>query len=245
MCGIFGLVKKFSNDQPKYIKNLIKEMFLQSFKRGQDGFGLFLNFQNLKLLFSSENSEFHTELENIYEKIDDNLNKKNYLTGFIGQTRLPIIGNINNKINSVPIKTKNIIGIHNGNIIFNDLDFSNLEFSEKSDSRILFEKIDTLLNKDKKNFVANLNNFLNSLNGEINISFYVDTLKEYFFFSNTGSFYYLHYSNQEESFFLFMSEFFFINEIKKFDKNLKKYKINNLKNSLMRLDCNNHLSIIS
>ena len=47
MCGIFGLVKKFSNDQPKHIKNLIKEMFLQSFKRGQDGFGLFLNFQNL------------------------------------------------------------------------------------------------------------------------------------------------------------------------------------------------------
>ena len=74
-------------------------------------------------------------------------------------------------INSVPIKTNNIIGIHNGNILFNELNFSNLEFSPKSDTRLFYEKLDNMYQDDPINFQSNLMKYIKTLNGEINIFF--------------------------------------------------------------------------
>ena len=140
MCGLFGIINNFHEPKNiKYITDLIKNTLTISSLRGSEGFGICLDYDYLHYTLNENRS---LKSKNIINKLIENtsasLSDEKKLFAFFGQTRLPTIGNIELNINSVPIKTKNIIGIHNGNILFNELYFSNLEFSPKSDSRLFY-----------------------------------------------------------------------------------------------------------
>ena len=67
-------------------------------------------------------------------------------------------------------------------IFFENIDYNNLEFSEKSDSRIFYEKLDNIYFKNTKNFDQNLIEILNNINGEANMCFYLKNKNVYYFF---------------------------------------------------------------
>ena len=245
MCGLFGVINNFQ--EPKNIKgitNLVSQILKLSSLRGSEGFGICLDYDYLQYILNEKRSlKSKNILNNLIENTSKSLIKEKKLYAFFGQTRLPTIGKIESDINLVPIKTKNIIGIHNGNILFEELDFSNLEFSPKSDSRLFYEKLDHIYLDDPINFETNLIKFLKNLEGEINIFFKLIPENIFFLYSNTGSIYYSNQINNREGF-IFMSEYYFMKSmLKKIKPSIKNFEINNLKKNIIRIDKYNKVLI--
>ena len=141
--------------------------------------------------------------------------------------------NIKLDVNSIPTETENFIGVHNGNIFFENIDYNNLEFSEKSDSRIFFEKLNKIYLENPEKFDQKLLEILKKIDGEASICFYVKDRNIYYFFSNTGSFYFL----KNKKFMLFLSKKFFINIIQKKNFIFQKfwnYKFKTISNKISR-----------
>lgn len=238
MCGIFGFVGKIENKNFDFI-DLINLQLNLSLNRGREGFGIFIknknkiNILNLKEIVNEKRNikDFNLQLKNLLNKIEN--------LEYFGQTRLPTIGNVKLTINSVPIETKNFIGIHNGNIFFENIDYNNLEFSQKSDSRIFYEKLNKIYSDDPDKFDQSLFEILKNINGEANICFYIKERNIYYFFSNTGSFYFL----KNKKFMLFLSEKFFINIVKKKFSFFRKFEIINLKKSVIKFQENQFIEL--
>ena len=238
MCGIFGFFGKIENKNFDFI-DLINLQLNLSFNRGREGFGLFIknqnkiNILNLKEIVSEKKNikDFNLQLKNICNKFDN--------LEYFGQTRLPTIGNIKFDVNSVPTETENFIGVHNGNIFFENIDYNNLEFSEKSDSRIFFEKLNKIYLENPEKFDQKLLEILKKIDGEASICFYVKDRNIYYFFSNTGSFYFL----KNRKFLLFLSEKFFINIIKKKISFFRNFEIINLKQSVIKFQENQFIEL--
>ena len=238
MCGIFGFSGSIK-DKNFSFKDLINFQLNLSLKRGREGFGLFLNINDKFHVLNEKNIvDENKSLDNFNKNLNSLLGNNENLEYF-GQTRLPTIGDVKLDINTVPILTKNIYGIHNGNIFFNDIDFNNLEFSKKSDSRIFFDRLDEAFSSDQKNFDKNLLKVFNDIDGEANICFFLKTNKTYYLYSNTGSFYYI----TDKNFILFLSEFYFLKCIKKNFSYFKKYEIFNLKNSTIKFKKGNFIKL--
>lgn len=239
MCGIFGLVGEIENKDFDFIELINLQLDL-SFNRGREGFGLFIKNNNkINILKIKEIINEKKNIKNFNLELNNLLNKIVNLEYF-GQTRLPTIGNLKLDSNSVPIETENFIGVHNGNIFFENIDYNNLEFSEKSDSRIFYEKLDNIYFKDTKNFDQNLIEILNNINGEANMCFYLKNKNVYYFFSNTGSFYFL----KSEKFMLFLSEKFFLKVIQKKFSIFRKFEIINLNKSAIKFQKNQFIELI-
>ena len=238
MCGLFAIIGNLENKDSEYVSNLAKEALLLSSLRGCEGFGICLDFNNLNdVIQMKQNLKTKGILSNVTKEIVNSLSKKKNLSAIFGQTRLPTIGNINSCKNLVPIKTKNLIGIHNGNIFFDELNFSNLEFLPKSDSKLFYEKLDYLYEKDPNNFELNLIDFINNLKGEINIFFKLIPKNIFFTYSNTGSIHYLNQLDDINGYFILMSEYNFVKQILKKIKPIQKnFYIDNLKNKILKIN---------
>tara|TARA_B100001248_G_scaffold257448_1_gene239963 strand:- start:5028 stop:6962 length:1935 start_codon:yes stop_codon:yes gene_type:complete len=203
MCGIFGINFKSVNkiDQGK-IKEDIKVFLNLSKARGQDTFGVSMsNGENEKIF------KLNTDPSEGIRRKD----YKNYISLFFksilennpllinGQTRLVTNGTKFLPDNNQPIITKNIIGTHNGIIIntnyksdSENAQKKNLEgYKVKSDSLLLFENLSDLFSQSRENFLQNLDEYLNYIEGNYSIYFRVPDIKLNFLSSNCGSLYYL------------------------------------------------------
>ena len=120
---------------------------------------------------------------------------------------------------------------------FFELNFSNLEFLPKSDSKLFYEKLDYLYEKDPNNFELNLIDFINNLKGEINIFFKLIPKNIFFTYSNTGSIHYLNQLDDINGYFILMSEYNFVKQILKKIKPIQKnFYIDNLKNKILKIN---------
>ena len=240
MCGIFGIIKKnLYEANPHYLLNDLKLMLNLSALRGAQGIGIgFLN--NEKFQIHRENTYIKKFINNIKFKYEilNILKSQNKIFSIFGQTRLPIIGDKIIKQNNAPIETKELIGIHNGNIIYKNLNFNNLEFSKKSDSRILFEDISKIYRKHENKFETVMIEYLKKLKGEYNIMIYLKHEKCFYIGSNTGSIYYYENFSKKDGFIVFLSENYFMKQFKKKSNlfNFEITKIKNLKNKFIKID---------
>ena len=241
MCGIFGFFKKnlYTQINEDIFSDFTTLLKLTS-QRGADKSGF---------CFFGKN-ENHVHKEDNY--VDTYINSKSFRCsinkilnniethGFFGQTRLPIIGDKQIPENNFPIETKYLLGLHNGNFIFDQLDFNNLEFSEKSDSRIFFENLSENFPFKEDEFENYLLTSVRELKGDFNIVIYLKSRKFFYLASNTGSIYYINSINNVDDYFLFMSERFFIEQFLKKSVLINKYgdEIFNLKNKILKIDNN-------
>ena len=172
MCGIFGII---SNNLNKYNNNLVyndlEKLIKFSFLRGSDGLGVCLSGKKEFKIFREnilKDNDFHKNFKNFFFKHNSKIDN---LSSIIGQTRLPMIGNNYYNENISPVETDEIVGVHNGNIIFDTLNLQNLEFSKKSDTQILYEKITKIFLNNIINYEKKILEFLMSLEGDFSIVF--------------------------------------------------------------------------
>jgi glutamine---fructose-6-phosphate transaminase (isomerizing) len=223
MCGIFVSYGKISEKNLKYY---LKKITL----RGKDTFGVtHINSKNPRTYYYSyENINFN-ECSSIKDQKTNSL--------IIANSRL--ITNGTNQLNTQPLINNEMSLVHNGIILnYTNLDFNSIELDQlnKSDSQLLFEKIIQLLKID--NYQIEIEKYLNSLSGEINLVFYENFKNKLFYYTNSGSLY-LQNTNgniiltSEEKFFL-KKENQSINQIslnKLFDFSIMdNFKINDSKN---------------
>ena len=88
-----------------------------------------------------------------------------------------------------------MIGVHNGIVVDQENEKQILKqnqegYNVKSDSLILFEKLNEYFLKDKENFLLNYKNYLEKIEGNYSIACRVPPLKLNFLSSNCGSLYY-------------------------------------------------------
>tara|TARA_B110000483_G_scaffold191472_1_gene227461 strand:+ start:365 stop:2209 length:1845 start_codon:yes stop_codon:yes gene_type:complete len=172
MCGIFVSYGKIS---PKNLKYYLKKITL----RGKDTFGVaHINSQNPKTYYYSFKNINFNECSLIKNQDLNSL--------IIANSRL--ITNGSNEINTQPLMDYEMCLVHNGIILnYTDLNSNSIELeqSNKSDTKILFEKVLELLKIE--NFQIEIEKYLNSLIGEINLVFYVKSKKKLFYYTNNGS----------------------------------------------------------
>jgi len=175
MCGIFAYCSENSSK-----REIIKLIDLAK-ERGQDSYGITIIQENFSENFYSDN------IEEIKKKVRNKIldGSKSLI---IFNARL--VTNGRNPENSQPIVTNEISMVHNG-IICN---FTNLNQHlsielnfDPSDTVLLANKISTyIVNKSE----IELNTFLNSLKGEMNLVIFNNKKKEILYYTNTGSLYF-------------------------------------------------------
>lgn len=175
MCGIFFYYSKNTN------KNEIIKLIDAAKQRGQDSYGITVFQDNLSENFYSDKIEIIKN--NVKNKI---INKRESLIIFNAR----LVTNGRNIENYQPVISKKICIVHNGIIC----DFTNLNKHlsielnfDPSDSVLLSRQISTYL--EKKSFF-DLNVYLNSLKGEINLIIFNNLKKEVYYYTNTGSLYF-------------------------------------------------------
>jgi glucosamine 6-phosphate synthetase-like amidotransferase/phosphosugar isomerase protein len=175
MCGIFSYYSK--NSSQKEIIKLIDA----AKQRGQDSYGMTVIQDDFSENFYSD------KIEIIKNKVKNKIiNGSESLIIFNAR----LVTNGRNVENSQPVVTKQISAVHNG-IICN---FTNLNKHlsielnfDPSDSVLLAKQISTYLGK--KSYFE-LNSYLNSLKGEINLIFFCNLKKEIYYYTNSGSLYF-------------------------------------------------------
>ena len=240
MCGIFGIIGNNLNSYNKnFIYNDLEKLIKFSFLRGSDGLGVCL----------SNNKVFKIYRETRDDKRDFNKNFKDYFfkhvneidnpLAIIGQTRLPMIGNNHYNENISPVETEEIIGVHNGNIIFDTLNLQNLEFSEKSDTKILYEKI-TKIFLDNNDYEKKILEYLMLLEGDFSIVFLLKKVNKIYLSSNTGSLYYQNNLGDKNDILFFTSEKFYLKKfLQKSNLNSgRNYDIQNIKKKMLCIENN-------
>ena len=238
MCGLFGIFDKdLFNKDKNIIFSYLKSFIQLSSLRGGQGLGMcFLDNNNYNIVKEKDHIKEFINDAKFKSKIINNFKQHKKLRAFFGQTRLPIIGDKSIDENNSPIDTKNLIGIHNGNIIFKTLNLNNLEFSKKSDSNILFEEMSKIYDNDPSNYEKNFTNYLNNLVGEFSIVVYIKKLNKFYLTSNTGSLYFINNLNYRLNSFIFLSERIFLEKFIKSHIEFKGSIIKNIKKSFYSID---------
>ncbi len=209
MCGIF-----FYSEKTKIISNpLLTDLIKLSEKRGLDNLGICFKNERLEIF---KNNVFNDKIYKTKKFRDSILKKNDYA---FGQCRLVTDGPRFKPEYNQPIITKKIIGTHNGII----LDYLEDDYSENIDSnndtRNFYEEITNL---DFKN-ITQLESFINTKKGIINIIFYNRHNNQTYFYSNNGSLYFY----IDDSKIIASSERFFLEQLK------DKYKLDGIINKIV------------
>ncbi len=217
MCGILASYGFISN---KELLHYINRIIL----RGKDTFGI--NFIKNK---GSENFFYSYKNLNLNELKDNTLDNE---TLIIANARL--ITNGSNIYNTQPLSNDSISLSHNGIIV----DFSNLKSNsieldqnEKSDTQILFDQIQKI--SEGNHVKTNIEKFLNSLCGEINLVFFLKKENKLYYYTNCGS---LFIKIENEKILILSEKNFFLKK-----DHLNVSQIN--KNILFEINLNKNLNI--
>ena len=213
MCGIFFYTEKSKRINKPLLTNIIK----LSEKRGLDNLGICFKNENLEIIKSNI---FNDKVYKTKEFKESILKKNDYI---FGQCRLVTDGPRFKPEYNQPIVTKKIIGTHNGII----LDYLNDIYSENinsvNDTRNFYDEISNL----NFNNIAELEKFINTKKGIINIIFYNRQNNQTYFYSNNGSLYFYADDNR----IIASSEMYFLEKIKdkfNFTGVINKIEINKL-----------------
>ena len=213
MCGIFFYAEKNKKIGNSILTNIIK----LSEKRGLDNLGICFKNENLDIIKSNVFNDRIYKTKIFRESL---LKTNDYI---FGQCRLVTDGPRFKPEYNQPIVTKKIVGTHNGII----LDYLNDNYSEninsENDTRNFYDEISNL------NFsnINELEKFINTKKGIINIIFYNRQNNQTYFYSNNGSLYFYVDDNR----IIASSEKYFLDKLKdKFNLNgaINKIKINKL-----------------
>ena len=228
MCGIFISYGSISRKDLKYY---LKKITL----RGKDTFGIsYINSENPKTFYYS------------YKNINFNeciLSTESKNSLIIANSRL--ITNGSNEKNTQPLTNNELCMVHNG-IVLDYTDFESnsieLEQTNKSDTAVLFEQISSLLNT--KNFFSEIERYLNSLTGEINLVFYVKSTNQLFYYTNNGS---LFLNKNNKNIILMSEKNFFLKKYRKHVNQINSNKLYNfsLKDDLKIYNSRNYKKIIN
>ncbi len=158
MCGIYGIAfLENMTVRPKILRKILKNLALEAQSRGRDATGYAFTSDNGIVIFKNNlrASEF-TEMENYRSTVKKYLATDKMPYSIIGHTRAQTKGSHENPDNNHPIRTGNIVGVHNGMIYNDDTKFSWLKNMSNGkvkriaqvDSEIIF----SLINYHAKSF---------------------------------------------------------------------------------------------
>ncbi len=157
MCGLFGMfLLNGANPRDEHAK-VLKNLVLQSEKRGKDATGLsFVKEDKSLLLKHNVTPKKFLDLENVDEFINEGFDSSSGKTySVIGHSRIKTQGSCLDPNNNHPIKCGDIIGIHDG-IIQNDVDIfdsmKELKRAASVDSEVIFEMIRHYSDRMKRNY---------------------------------------------------------------------------------------------
>lgn len=228
MCGIFA---SYGISNKKQILHYLKKIT----QRGKDTFGISLINSNPKNFYSSYNN---LNLKRIVS--DNEINDK---TLIIANSRL--ITNGSNSKNTQPIVNEGNCLVHNGIIIdLSDFNANSLELDQDvfSDTRKLLNKLiefQKISEGEKK-----LEDYLNSLTGEINIVLYNSDNKKLYYYTNNGS---LYIKEDSQNFLILSEKEFFLKKdftnVKQVKKNILNFKF--FETNLKLSDQKNYTKIIN
>jgi len=231
MCGIFF----YSEKQSLIKKEILNKLIKFSEKRGLDNLGICFKNNDIEILKTNNYEKKIYQTENYKALL---LKKNNYI---FGQCRLVTDGPRFKKEFNQPIVTNNIIGTHNGIILNNSDNTYSENIYTENDTKKFYEEVSNKSFKD----LFELEKFIKSKNGIVNIIFYNRVDDSLYFFSNNGSLYFYFDNNRV----LAASERYFLEEIKnnfKLDGTIQKVEIDKLcyfDESLLRINQIKHKTI--
>lgn len=223
MCGIFGIIK---NNKSKYDSNItkaiLKRLALLSESRGKDSSGIAFRNHNcpdieivkgdipVKQLL--RNNHYLSMLNRYLDS-----STENFLA--FGHARLVTNGSQLEEVNNQPVVKDNIVCIHNG-IITNvdEIWVKNKDIAR--DFLIDTEIIPSLIRRNltkTSDVVDAVNSALTQCVGTYSIGLLLSDLDQFLLATNNGSLYYI---TDEKSYFIFASEGYMLEELKK-DKKFK------------------------
>jgi len=170
MCGILGVINYGTTTHQKALacRKAVKRLLEESQMRGTDAAGLLILYNNCIHMFKNNVSARTLMLDSRYNDLMDNIKVVNNFRYAIGHTRCKTKGDQKYNINNHPIKTGDVIGVHNGTIYNDDTLFE--EYSEnvkrqgQVDSEIIFSLLDYFL-KEKLSIIEAVCNTHSLLNG--------------------------------------------------------------------------------
>jgi len=220
MCGIFGILIKpnttLSNNSIEYI---LKKIALLSESRGKDSSGIALRNETEQMIhvFKGDipirqllkSHELKNELKNGIHSFE----KGNGFAAF-GHARLVTNGSQLLEVNNQPVIKDDIITVHNG-IIVNADELWKENVDIKREFLIDTEIIPALIKKELKqnhDLVFSVENAFSKLQGTWSVAMMFEDLDQFVLATNNGSLYLL---SDNESFVIFASERYFLEQLKK------------------------------
>ncbi|MBN2482690.1 MAG: hypothetical protein JXD21_00645 [Candidatus Omnitrophica bacterium] len=210
MCGIFGVIAapsaKFS---PNRFKNTVNQLFLLSESRGKEASGIGLYYQKKTRIYKEPFRSRDFIRCRIYNTILDDAAqclRHNVPIVVLGHTRLATNGPQRENDNNNPIKTHEIIGVHNGIVVNADAlweHYFSVGRTSQVDSEVLFALLDDLTQKGFSP-QESLSWIFSHIEGSASIAALLMNRQETVFATNTGSLYLC--SNREKDIFLCASE---------------------------------------
>jgi len=226
MCGILGFVKTENSDIDQIgVEKILKHLYSFSEKRGHDSSGIAV-VRNKKISIHKRAVPASKFIKTkTYKSL---ISDENNINAIIAHARMETNGSFAKNTNNQPVCKDGLITIHNG-IIVNDEKLWELDSSLKRKYDVDTEVFNSLINlfiKKENNFSIAIEKALSLLIGSYSFATIFENYNYLLLATNTGSLYYI----KDDKFFLFASEFEFLNSLKKkYLKILNHLEVNQLK----------------
>ena len=222
MCGIFGLfVKPESKLSESNVRNLVNKLALLSESRGKDSSGIaFVNHEDQKVKVIKgdvrikrllQTPDFKSSLSNSLERYQS---RKGIFSAF-GHARLVTNGSqLQDENNQPVIKNGNYL-IHNGIIVNAEAIWEkhpDLDRKFKIDSEIILSLLEKNISKYPDDLGFAIQDALGQLEGTYTILAFFPGINKFVLATNNGSMYFL---SDRKDYFVFGSEQFYLEKIKK------------------------------
>lgn len=234
MCGIFGIgFRKEANISMSELRKMMDHLFLYSQSRGKEASGLFWkqgsNVSIHKATLSGDKLIKTPE----YKKIFSQSSPVNSPTFIMGHARLDTNGSKWDNTNNSPLLYGDIYGIHNGIITNVDSlwkDNHQLVRHHQVDSEILLALFHDYLLRGINEEIA-IQKILSIIEGSASIALYSSHKETLTLATNTGS---LYFSTYGDSFFVFSSESYILEQFHQKQSRLKRLGIGKMQQILPR-----------
>lgn len=227
MCGIFGLIGDKKNFNIKSTKHITNTLFRLSESRGKEaaGVAIFNNNNEIDIYKEAIPADLFLKKEtykNLLKKLFENNNsKKTPPMAIIGHSRLVTNGSLEDNNNNQPVRTDNLVGIHNG-IVTNDEflweTYPSMKRKFTVDTEVIFKLIDKFYNENNVPLEKTIQNTFGQIEGAASIAAFVNN-KYIILSTNNGS---LYLCKSKNNIIIFASEKYILKKV------IKDKIINNL-----------------
>ena len=216
MCGIFGFVSN-NKEEPTcgLLKTTVSRLFKLSESRGKDASGIaILNDNKITVFKSDMPASDLIKLDKYKDIIEKTFGEKgNKTISAIGHARMVTNGSMRQNYNNQPVIKDGLVAIHNG-IIVNDKDIWNkypsLERRFEVDTEVFLSLV-RKFRKEGNSLIKSVNESYSLIKGAASIASFFNDLNYLLLTTNTGSIYYIY--KPELGFFVFASEFYFLQRL--------------------------------